>query len=152
MKQYIIDINEKNKSHVETFTLPNGTVAYTGGLSVEEYIASNPDKQLKVITEDEMVQRYLEFTKELQGPYIECTEKHFYDMMEVLPPKRMYNLTDTISMFFVGEAYSGTLHSIYIYDKLRDKYYTAVRDILMGDAELLEDFLSQTKNINTGVS
>ncbi len=152
MKQYIIDINEKDKSHVQTFTLPDGTVAYTNGLSVEEYISSNPDKQLKVITEDEMVQRYLEFTKELQEPYVECTAKNYDDMLSVVPPKRMYNLTDTISMFFVGEAYSGSLYSIYIYDRFRDKYYTAVRDILLKDDELLEDFLSQTKNINTGVS
>lgn len=141
LKRYIIDLDCKNKSSVETFTLPNGTVAYTDGLSIEQYISSKPDKRLKVISVEEMQQRYKEHIKELQGPYEECTEEKYYEMLDILPPKRWYKLSDTIFMFFVGEPYSGSLHSIYIYDKLKDKYYTTIRDILMGDDELLQDFL-----------
>ena len=58
----------------------------------------------------------------------EITEKQFDDALNVLPPVN-WICTDTLSMFHISEADTGTLHGQYLHDKTNGKYYFAVTDI-----------------------
>ena len=58
----------------------------------------------------------------------EITEEQFDDALNVLPPVNWIQ-TDTLSMFHIAEADTGTLHGQYLHDKTNGKYYFAVTDI-----------------------
>jgi hypothetical protein len=110
---------------------------YTEYKSFEEYQAAHPEKDLFLITEEEMMQRYAQHLEDLQEDWKEETEEDFDYAMGCVPCIRYGKISNTLTKFFCGEPYSGLLHRCHVYDSFTDKYYSALRSITISDEELL---------------
>lgn len=144
MKQYIIDKNAPNIGSCESILRPDGSVMYTEFKSFEEYQAAHPEKDLMLISEEGMMQRYEQHMQDLQEDWQEETEEDFNYALECVPFIRWSKISDTIDKFFCGEPYSGLLHRCHVYDSLSNKYYSALRSVAATDEELLLDFVKIT--------
>lgn len=104
----------------QSFLLPDGTVAYTGGMTPEEY-AADRGYPVCVIT-DEMFDGYLEIFRRSQiSEPIEQTEEQFWDALEVLPPCRWHNHR-CVELFHVSELLTMDLASWHA--RIGDRYFT----------------------------
>ncbi len=132
-----------------TMTSQEGTpthVDYSGylfnnkgdNLTLEEYKKVTNKPNIVPISSDEFMKLYEEYEQSLQGDWREVSQEDWYDALECLPPCRWHDLDTRFNSFYVSEAYSGRLHSYYIKDKAKGKFYTALRFKFITDGELLE--------------
>ena len=113
----------------------------------EQYkIQKNQPDLVALNWEDFDIQFNQPYLLSLQGNWEECSEEHYWDMLECLPPMRWTQ--GIISFFFISEAYTHDLHTCIIKDsrdKNNVKYYEATRSRYKKNNELIEDFILQIK-------
>ena len=88
--QWIIRTDQPYQGHAQSFLNGDGTVAFTDGLSVAEYMAER-GFTVKVINDHDV--SVLD-AKQLDGLITDpqpITEQRFQDMLNVLPPCRWHN-------------------------------------------------------------
>jgi hypothetical protein len=80
------------------------------------------------LTWNQFYDRFYEpYLKSIQKPFKQTTEDDFYEMLEVLPPKRWTRDEKGNQFFFAGECTTADLYSCYV--KLNGTYYCALRSI-----------------------
>jgi len=97
-----------------------------------EYWQTQIDKYSKILSAGFEAITFEEFEKRqrerwLNKPIKEVTGKEYDDMLCVLPPIEWYD-NDKYSIFMVGECYTMTYYSQYLYNKENKKYYSALVD------------------------
>ena len=135
--KFIIDTSKPFRGWTQSIILDDGTVAYTDGLTFEEYQEKKGD-HYKAISEAELHELIDKYERELQKPWQEISSEEYWDAYECLPP--IYNSP----FWFISEATYGNLHSCFI--EINDKYYTALRPITMGTKELFTELINDIKN------
>jgi hypothetical protein len=106
---WLIDANEPFRGHVQSVLTPEGTVAYTDGLTVEQYEAERGVK-LKKITDAELDALLSEYEAGLVTDPTEETEAQFWYALGVLPPCR-WRTVDGVELFHISERLTGDLVS-----------------------------------------
>jgi len=161
MKRYIFSEPFKG-----TFlnTITNGVVDYTGVLVEETYRDKNgfyctrntyqngqtlkkyvekknlDRKTLKVVDEDTMHKRLLEYYDSLVTKWSEITEEKYWYYLEVLPPERWTKYTYG-DVFFMSEALTGNIHGCVC--QFKDKYYFCNQKININMKDLIATITNQ---------
>lgn len=132
---YIIDPTKEFKGHVEnTMNKDTGLVHYRENTSFEDYKKEKGNENLVTMTWEELEEKYIiPYKNNLQKPFKEITEEDFNEMLNVLPPMR-WTRFENGRFFFISEAYTADLHSLYV--KYKGKYYTGLRSRFMKDEDI----------------
>ena len=83
--------------------------------------------------------------KTYSSPWLLISKQRFFEMLEVLPPKKWDNVED-VEMFALSEFMTSSYTSHYA--EYKGKYYTAVRDYFTKRIDLVNELKHQIK-INT---
>jgi hypothetical protein len=105
--QYLIRADEPYKGRIENEILPNGTVAFTDGLTPLRYSKTKP-YPLKVITSEELDRLQAEYEESRCTAPEPITEESWFHALEVLPPCR-WEQRGGCEFFHVSEAIDGRL-------------------------------------------
>ena len=104
--QYLIKTDEPFNGYPQSILLPNGTVAYTDGMTLEEYVFENgPMRVLSEDALDELVKAHEDGL--VTDPQPETEENWFY-ALNVLPPCR-WERCQGVELFHVSELITGSL-------------------------------------------
>jgi hypothetical protein len=125
--KYILD-PEKFDGSVLT-TMRDDIHSDYGGETLEELRTRENNPKLQALTVEELEPIYKQYEESLCKPFKEISKEKYWNLLECLPPKR-YNG----NRFFMSECYYGNLYRFCF--KLRGKYYSALRSILLTDEEL----------------
>lgn len=109
----------------------------------EQYQKQRQDKNLKIITEQEMDVLWEQTNTRISDEWEEITADRYDEMLNVLPPVKWTN-----GGFYICEAYSGELHSFYQqWDK---KYYTSIQPIRAKRCDIIKSLKGFIyKNVNS---
>lgn len=107
--RWLIRTDEPFRGHSQSFILPDGSVAYTDGLTPEQYAAER-GFPVKVITDAELDELESEFTASQITEPAEETQAEFWDALEVLPPCRWHTHRG-VELFHISERITGRLVS-----------------------------------------
>jgi len=107
-------------SGVQSFLTPDGTVAYTDGLTIEQYEAERGIK-LKAISDAELDELQSAFEAGLVTDPVEETEADFWYALEVLPPCR-WRTVQGVELFHVSERLTADLVSWH--GQIKGRYFT----------------------------
>lgn len=99
------------------------------GHTLEELRVKEDNPYLITLSIKPLCKRYRIYMESLCAPFKEVNESRYYDQLNVLPPIRHNR-----NSFFMGEPYSGNLHSFYF--KVGDRYFTGLRPVDMPYWEL----------------
>jgi hypothetical protein len=125
--RYILDPDKFDGSVLTT--MRDGIHSDYGGETLDELRTRENNPALQAIAFDEMRDIFCKYEESLCKPFEEITKEKYWDLLECLPPKR-YNGNS----FFMGECYYGNLYRFCF--KLKGKYYSALRSILLTDEKL----------------
>ncbi len=99
------------------------------GLTLEELRKRENNPHLITVTPEQIMHKLDQCEKAIMQPFEEITQERYYDLMDCVPPKRMCR-----NGFFVGEAYSGTLHDLCF--RLGKRYFKGLRPITLSDNKI----------------
>ena len=108
----------------------------------EDYKKQKGNENLKIITDKELDYLLKEHRKNLFDKWTEITEDKYNDLLECVPPLRWRDIDKGINVFAVGECYTMDLYTHCIHDRVKNKYYSALRPIGSTDIFLLNDYLN----------
>lgn len=117
--QYLIKEGEPFRGYVQSVLKPDGTVAYTDGMTVAEYAAERGP--VRVIGDEELNSLIEECTVSLVTDPTEETEEQFWYALEVLPPCR-WRTVRGIEMFHISERI--TLDLVSWHARIGGRYFT----------------------------
>lgn len=101
--------------------------SYINGLTFEEY-QEQKGTPLKIATSEELQKLWENYEKSFDNkPFEEITQNQWEYSLECLPPVKYTRFGRKDSFFFISEAYTGDLHSLYV--EKNGKFYTALRNI-----------------------
>lgn len=117
--RYLLEADKPYSGSVQSILLEDGTVAYSDGLTVEQYEQDRGVK-LRIIDEDELM--------ELERAYIDSrvtepkpvTEEKWWDALEVLPPCR-WKTVKGVELFHISERITADL--VDWYARVGDRYF-----------------------------
>jgi hypothetical protein len=110
----------------------------------EEYKKEKGNENLIALTWEEFEEKYYNpYLKSLQGDWKEISEEHWYDMLEVLPPRRWTQFGKGNSFFFISEAYTADLHTCFV--KVDGKCFEALRSVFLPTEEILKQIECHAK-------
>ena len=122
--------------------LDNGNIARYSNCTLDD-LQKQYNNNLVTAKESEFKEKYLKpYYDSLQKEYEEISEDRYYTLLEVLPPLRWY-----LGMFWMMEAYTGTLHTVVIEHNKR--YFSALRDMTKTNEEIRKEFLSWYESSNS---
>lgn len=115
-------------------------VQYTGGKTLEEYMADKVGHGFEVIPYD-VAAPMLEAAQiaEYCKPWREITKEQWWDMLGVLPPEKWQTVSG-VEIFRMSEYTSGTVTGHYA--RLGDRYFSANRDIRTDYADIAGEIAS----------
>jgi len=130
--QFIIRADQPYKGSVLSVMLPDGTVAYTDGLTLEEY-ADKCAHPIKAISENEWERLDNAFESNLKTKPTEITEERFDEMLSILPPSRWHDV-GSYNVFHVCEHIRGNL--VNWFARRDGKYWQFIDSCFATDSEL----------------
>lgn len=96
--------------------------------------------QLKAMTWEAFEQEYYApYLSSLCQPFQECTEEHWWNMLECLPPVRWTRIEGG-EYFFISEAYTANIHACLV--KYNGKYYEAQRALTTTTEDIVNEIKS----------
>ena len=107
MMQYLVRTDQPFRGSVQSVVLENGTVAYSDGQTVAEYIADRGGN-LRVVTEAELFELVQAYEASLVTEPRQITAEQWDDALNVLPPCRWHTF-DGVQLFHVSERITGGL-------------------------------------------
>lgn len=115
-------------------------VQYTGGKTLEEYMADKAGQGLEVMPYD-MAAPMMEAARiaEYCKPWREITKEQWWDALEVLPPEKWQKVAG-VEIFRMSEYTSGTVTGHYA--RLGGRYFSANRDIRTKYADISGEIAS----------
>lgn len=125
-----VDLKSKNGNEIL-----NLTYVHYSDKTFEDYNKSNGGS-LVALDYDNFNNQYLfPYLKKIQGKFQKISEEKYFDLLEVVPPKRFTNSKDkSKSFFFVGEAFTYNIHKVCV--RIKDQYYSAYRAIDTNEDDL----------------
>lgn len=87
---FILRADEPFRGSVQSVLMENGTVAYSDGLTLEQYQAEK-GFPVRAIDRDELDRLTTEYIAGLISEPVAITEDRFHEMLNVLPPSRWHN-------------------------------------------------------------
>lgn len=119
-QRYIVDEKSQYNAGIQTYTYTTfdgvERVGYSGNKTLTEYLALKGHENYIVLSEKERTERTKKFLHDQCTKPKECSEEHYYEMLEVLPPCRWNG-----SLFHVSERLTHNLVNWYF--KKDKKYY-----------------------------
>lgn len=118
--KFVIRSDEPFRGSVQSVLTPEGKVAYTEGLTVEEY-AKDRGFPVRVVDEpelDAMIAAYID--SRVTDP-VEETKEQFWEALECLPPSRWHHVRG-VELFHICERITADLVSWHA--KLNGRFYT----------------------------
>jgi len=103
----IIDTSQPFRG-VSSILLPDDTVAYTDGLTLDEYREQNKDERLEVITWEEFDKLNDQHLESLKTKPQKIDEKCFDEFLSMLPPCRWHNCGG-YEVFHMSERLTGNI-------------------------------------------
>ncbi|MCR9254744.1 MAG: hypothetical protein NXI16_01460 [Alphaproteobacteria bacterium] len=116
---WLIRKDQPFRGFATSYTTPNGTVAYSGGLTVEEYIAESQDP-IEVLTDEQFTDKLNAYHQSLITRPEEITEERWFDLLECLPPARWHRHRG-VEMFHMSERITDNI--VQWCAKLNGKFY-----------------------------
>ncbi|MDR9393973.1 MAG: hypothetical protein RI571_06550 [Roseovarius sp.] len=104
---WLVRDDEPYNGRTQSFLLPDGTIAYSGGLTPEAY-AIDRGFPVRVITDAELDRLEAEYIAGRITVPEEETEAEFWDALEVLPPCR-WHTRGGVELFHISERITGNL-------------------------------------------
>lgn len=98
---YIIRTDVPFTGTAQSILLPDGTVAWSGGKTVDEY-AADRGFPVRTVSDDEMTEMVRAYTETLRSPPTPISAQRWDDMLNVLPPCR-WRQHDGVELFHVSE-------------------------------------------------
>jgi len=105
--RFIIRADIPFPGHCQSLLLDNGTVAYTNGLTLEQY-AQERGFPVRVVENDELEQLERAHIDSLVTEPCEESKEHFWDALECLPPSK-WRTVRGVEMFHICERITGDL-------------------------------------------
>lgn len=132
---------------VVSYITSNGVVAYSDNLQFEEYKTNKSLEgvDVELITMDEYMIRHEEY---YSTPFTKISEEDYYSSLEALPPVKWHWINPELNVFFMSEAYSGTMHDCLMFHKPTGTHWAGRKDILSSDEKLLQMFNQEALGIN----
>lgn len=109
--QFVIRADKPFSGSVQSVMTPAGKVAYTKGLSLDEY-AAECGFPLRVVEDDEFDKLMAAYVASRVTQPVEITAEQYDDMLNVLPPCR-WNRINGVESFFVSERITANLVNWY---------------------------------------
>lgn len=132
--QYIVQ--EPFPGYIQSIVRADGTVGWTDGVPLAEYLAGRPN--MKVVGETELDALFAEHEANMCGNIQEISEEDWDYALNVLPPLRWTHELG-VEVFAISEATSGCMHSWYA--RLNGRCFTSTERI---DVDLV-DFATRIK-------
>lgn len=120
--------------HAQSFLLPDGTVAYTDGLTPLQYAADH-GFPVRVVTDAQLDDMIAAYEASLITDPVEETEEQWWYALEVLPPCK-WRTVRGVELFHISERQTGNL--VNWHARLNGKFYTFVDDAARDMGELAE--------------
>lgn len=118
--KYLLRTDEPFRGHVQSVLKPDGTVAYTDGLTVEQYQAAR-GFPVRVIEDEELDALIEAHTASLITEPREITEEEWHDALNVLPPCR-WRTVSGVELFHISERLTADL--VAWYARIGDRFVT----------------------------
>ena len=131
--QYIIRTDQPFDGHCQSVLNKDGTVAYTDGLTLAQYVAEN-GFPMRIIGEDEMDNLVNTHYETMKSKPTQITRSRFWEMLEVLPPCRWHN-AGGFEVFHVSEHLTGPLVSWFAHKG--ERYWEFTDDCHLSDDTLV---------------
>lgn len=119
---WVVRTDQPFTGNAESVLLPNGTVAYSGGLTPDQY-ARERGIALKIVDDAEFFQMIAQFEDGLVEDPTEETSDDFDYALGVLPPRRWKTLRG-VELFHVSEAVRGDL--VHWHARVEGRFFTFV--------------------------
>lgn len=130
--QYIVRTDQPFNGTTQSLLLEDGTVAYTGGLTLEAYQAER-GYPVRVLDRAELEQMLADYEAGCVTEPEEETEEQWWYALEVLPPCR-WGHTAGVELFHVSERLFGDL--VHWHAAYRGRWWTFVDQARRDPAEL----------------
>lgn len=117
--KFLIRTDVPFKGNAQSVLLENGTVAWSGGMTPEEY-AKDRGFTVRVVTDEEMSAMVADHVASLITPPAPITAERWDDMLNVLPPARWHHCYG-VELFHVIERITGDL--VTWYAKIGDQHF-----------------------------
>ena len=149
MRTFLVNKNGLQNSYGWSI-VNDGRVMYSGYLNgkeedlmVDEYVKLEGKQDLIEVSEIEFDAIFDNYEKSLCKPWVEIDEDRWYEMLECLPPGRWRDLNSRFNIFYCIEAYTSSLHSHFVKDRVSGKYYEALRSRYTKN----EEFINQLNEL-----
>ena len=141
MKPYDLIIKHPFPGYPQTIVDKETHKVYHTDLTLEEYLTANPDT--KVVTVDEYMTIH---TEHHVTKFEETSEEIWISALECLPPLKWHKIPGaSIEIFFQSEAYSGSIHSLYLHDYNKGKYFYCKVDVRTKDVDIVKKYEAEIK-------
>ena len=107
--KWLIEEGAEFKGTTESILLPDGTVAYTGGMTLDEY-ERDRDKKFKILSNSELDALTSTFCDGMVTDPVKISKTRWWEMLEILPPCR-WHMAGTWECFHISERLYGNLVS-----------------------------------------
>ena len=107
--KWLIEEGAEFKGTTESILLPDGTVAYTGGMTLDEY-ERDRDKKFKILSNSELDALTSTFCDGMVTDPVKISKARWWEMLEILPPCR-WQMAGTWEVFHISERLYGNLVS-----------------------------------------
>lgn len=142
--EYLLRADEEFKGHAQSMILPDGTVAYTDGLSPEQY-AKERGFPVRIVHSAELDQLINDFNESMKSEPVEITKDAWWYALEVLPPCK-WKTVRGVELFHVSERLTSNLVSWY--GRIGENYYTCTQADAI-DLELLAEKFAKAEYMET---
>lgn len=132
--KYLIEANKPFAGHCLSVIAPDGTVAYTDGLTVEEYESERRVK-VRVVDCSEFAQLIKDHEESLKTDPKHITASQYDYALEVLPPRRWHDV-GSWSVHHVSERITGNLVNWYATNQ-NGAHYEWIDDARITDEQIL---------------
>jgi hypothetical protein len=119
-RQYVLRADVPFQGHVQSVLMPDGTVAYTDGLTPEQYAAER-GFPVAIIGDDQLDALVKTYVDGLVTDPRQITEEEWWDALNVLPPCR-WRTVGGVELFHISERVTHDLVSWYA--RVGDRYVT----------------------------
>ena len=147
--KYLIDKNNFKGNVLSTVT-DNGYVNYSGSLYnnggenllLDDYLKvkelQNENINAELVNDEQLDELLKAWHSSICGQWVEIAEEKYWDSLECLPPMQWHDINSRYNVFFCMEAQTSHIHSMYIKDKTKEKYYTCLFSRFSSDADILK--------------
>lgn len=147
---FVVDTTNPNALTAQTTAHKNENgvfvAHYTDGLTFDQYNAKNRGK-FKLLSEPEYDEWLNGQFERICGNWEEISEESYWYLLECLPPQKWRDISNSLNVFAIMEAYTGNIHTFCLKDRKNNRYYKAMFPINADNERILNSFNEYQSNI-----